>query len=70
MTHSILRIDLRFRGLHGKKSNFSLVESATDRALSAVLDGNAHYYKATNGGSADVVGCPSLRNVKPWNPPG
>lgn len=37
----------RFRGLHGKKSNFSLVESATDRALSAVLDGNAHYYKAT-----------------------
>lgn len=35
-----------FRGLHGKKSNFSLVESAADRALSAVLDGNAHYYKA------------------------
>lgn len=35
-----------FRGLHGKKSNFRLVESATDRALSAVLDGNAHYYKA------------------------
>jgi len=35
-----------FRGLHGKKSNFSIVESATDRVLSAVLDGNAHYYKS------------------------
>eukprot|EP00438_Fugacium_kawagutii_P004705 Skav217785 [mRNA] locus=scaffold1782:264524:267829:- [translate_table: standard] len=35
-----------FRGLHGRKSNFSIVESAADKVLHAVLDGNAHYYKA------------------------
>ncbi|CAE7251683.1 unnamed protein product [Symbiodinium microadriaticum] len=35
-----------FRGLHGRKSNFKLVESAVDRVYSSVLDGNAHYYKA------------------------
>ncbi|CAE6954835.1 unnamed protein product [Symbiodinium sp. CCMP2592] len=35
-----------FRGLHGRRSNFKLVEAAVDRVYSSVLDGNAHYYKA------------------------
>ncbi|CAK9018624.1 unnamed protein product [Durusdinium trenchii] len=35
-----------FRGLHGRKSDFSLLASASGATFSAVLDGNAHYYKA------------------------
>eukprot|EP00931_Biecheleriopsis_adriatica_P115701 TRINITY_DN91466_c0_g1_i1.p1 TRINITY_DN91466_c0_g1~~TRINITY_DN91466_c0_g1_i1.p1 ORF type:complete len:344 (-),score=52.66 TRINITY_DN91466_c0_g1_i1:12-1007(-) len=35
-----------FRGLHGRKSNYSLIDSSVDSVYSAVLGGNAHYYQA------------------------
>ena len=38
---------------HGRKSNFSLLETAKDKSFSAVLGGHAHYYKAES--EADLV---------------
>jgi len=35
-----------FRGLHGVKTNFSLISGAADNAYHTVLGGNAHYYES------------------------
>ncbi|CAE7566945.1 unnamed protein product [Symbiodinium sp. CCMP2456] len=57
-----------FRGLHGRKSNFKLVESAVDRVYSSVLDGNAHYYKALVADPADFSTYQALYSELEYKP--
>ncbi|CAE7507476.1 unnamed protein product [Symbiodinium natans] len=57
-----------FLGLHGRKSNFNLLESAADSVYSSVLDGNAHYYKALVADAGDFSTYQALLSELEYKP--